>query len=128
MEEKGSIAPGLSPLFYTFSFSSFSLCLMYPRSFPWPIKGKAGRSIWGGFFNHSEAHHNPRRTSTPLHPRQRPGTSSLSRPFVTPTTNSSASNMNSSPLDVGTFRPNQYTSSSPLCTPFEPRYAIHKIY
>jgi hypothetical protein len=59
---------------------------------------------------------------------QRLGSSSLSRPFVTPTANSSASNTNSSPLDVGTFHPNQYTSSCPLGTPSKLRHAIHKIH
>jgi hypothetical protein len=80
------------------------------------------------FLDHSEAHHDLRRTSTPVHPHQRLGSSSLSRLFITPTTNSSASNTNSSPLDIGTFRPNQYTSSCPLCTPSESRRIIHKFY
>jgi hypothetical protein len=109
-------------------FISLSLSYVYPRSFPWSIKGKAGHPTWGSFFDHSEAHHDLRGTSTLVHPHQRLGSSSLSRPFVIPTTNSSASNTNSLPLDVGTFRLNQYTSSCPLCTPSEPRRAILKFY
>ena len=39
---------------------------------------------------------------------QRLGTSSLSRPFVTPYYKLGANNMSSHELDVGTFGPNQY--------------------
>jgi hypothetical protein len=67
-------------------------------------------------------------TSTPLHFHQRHGSSSLSRPFATPTTDPSASNTSSSPLDVGTFSPNKYTSSCPLCTPSELKRPIVEIY
>jgi hypothetical protein len=58
--------------------------------------------------------HLKRRTSIPLHLHQRPETSSLSRQFVTPTTNFSAGSMSGLELDVGTFCPIQYTS---LCPP-----------
>jgi hypothetical protein len=46
VEEKGSIALGLSP--------SLSLSIMYPRSVPWPIEGKARRPIRGSFFDHKK--------------------------------------------------------------------------
>jgi hypothetical protein len=62
-------------------------------------------------------------TSTPLHDHQRPRKSSLSRPFITPAIDQSASNTSGSPLDVGIFSPNQYTFLCPLCTPSEPKCA-----
>jgi hypothetical protein len=40
-----------------------------------------------------------------------------------PTTNLSVSNTSRSPLDLGTFRPNQYIFSCSLCTPSDPRRA-----
>jgi hypothetical protein len=40
LEEKGGVAPGLPSSL--FSLSSFPLSLVYPRSFPWFIKGKTG--------------------------------------------------------------------------------------
>jgi hypothetical protein len=55
-----------------------------------------------------EAGYEPLQANKTLKP-QRPGNQPLSRPFVTPTINSSASNTSHSPLDVGTFRPKQYT-------------------
>jgi hypothetical protein len=67
-------------------------------------------------------------TSTPLHFHQRPRSSSLSRLFVTPTIDPSASNTSNLPLDVGTFNPNQYISSCTLYTPSEPKHAIIEIY
>jgi hypothetical protein len=43
---------GSLPLCFLFLLFVFlSLYPVYPRSFPWPIKGKAGRPIWGRSFN-----------------------------------------------------------------------------
>jgi hypothetical protein len=106
-----------------------SVSLLYPRSFPWSIKGKARHPFGGSFFSMTQKHiPTLGGTSTPLHLYERLGSPSLCQPFVTPTVNSSASNTNSSPLDVGTFHPNYYTSSYPLCTPSKPKRAIHKFY
>jgi hypothetical protein len=33
-------------LVFLFPLFLYSLSLMYPKSFPWPIKGKVGRPIW----------------------------------------------------------------------------------
>jgi hypothetical protein len=83
------------------------------------IKGETGRPMWGSQNKQDTTLFKPKNTLNP----QRPGNRSLSQPFVTSTTNSSASNMSQSSLDVGTFRSNQYTFSCSLCTPSEPRRA-----
>jgi hypothetical protein len=108
-EEKAGVALGLSSSL----FFSFSPSLVYLRSFPWSIKGKVGRPIWARFLM-------LRSTSTPLHLHQRLGTLSLSRPFVTPTTNFRAVNTSSLELDIGTFNPNQYSSLCLSSSPFGP--------
>jgi hypothetical protein len=109
----GAAGPWLPPLATAF---------VYHMTFLWFIKDKARHPIGRIFFRPTKG------TSTPLHFHQRPRSSSLFRPFVTPTTDPSASNMSSSPLDVGTFSPNQYTTLCPLCTPSESKHAIIEIY
>jgi hypothetical protein len=137
LKEEDGVAPRTSShRFFSFFFSSLSL--LYLGSFPWPIKGKNGHPARGQFFRTLKPP-DPgdlgvsflqltNDTSTPLHFHQRPGSSSLSRPFITPTIDLSASNTSSSPLDVGTFSLNKYTSSCSLCTPSKPKHTIIEIY
>jgi hypothetical protein len=102
-------------------FSLFPLSLLYCPgcNLPFPLNYKKGSMV---------SRRGQRLNNTYTLNLERLGSWSLSRPFVILTTNSSASNTNSLPLDVGTFRPNPYTSSCHLCTPSEPRRAIHKIH
>jgi hypothetical protein len=125
-----SVAPRTGALDF---FSFFFFFLSCTPAFLWPIKGKAWHPAGGGGFFlgtplEGSDFQPTKGTSTPLHVHQRPGRSSLSRLFVTPVANQSASNTSNLPLDVGIFSLNQYTFSFPLCIPSEPKRAIIKIY
>ena len=101
-----------------FSLSFFSFSSSITRTFPWPIKGKAGHPMKGEILTQEHD------ISTRLSGKQALSTHSLLppktwdplplSPIYNPYYKPSASNMSSSELDVGTFRPNQY---KPLCPP-----------
>jgi hypothetical protein len=112
-EEKGGAAPGPpSSRVFSFFFSSLSLSLV-PQILPLVYKRKgwvpqARKAIQARKNSNTEEQFNS--TSSSLET----WILSLSRLFVTPTTNTSASNTSSLELDVGTFCLNQYTPLCPL--------------
>jgi hypothetical protein len=90
-------------LFLYFSLSSLSLSHV-PQFLPLVYKGKVGHPIGDLFLTTQK--HIMTLGGLQLHFTLTRDLGSLSRSFVTPTTNSSASNTNKSSLDVGTFCPN----------------------